>query len=836
MGSLERNHESVLSFGGPAPTKAAVRLRLGLPGAMALALFAFGATRPSFSLAQDAAPPPSAGPTSSPPRLTVFVDVPHPPGHEEEEAAVLLAIVVATDGTVESVEVVETGGAEFDEAAVAAARQFVFEPATRDGTPARARIRYRYVFEVIVEVAPADEGDGQDGESDPDDGEGEGEGDDPDLAVAVVPPTELDDDEVATFSAEGVVEPPPRDAGSRTITSEVLRRIPGTRGDALRAVELLPGVGRPAFGQGVLIVRGAAPGDSQVFLDGNPVPLLYHFGGLTSFFNSQLLDRITFVPGNFSVRYGRKIGGILEVEPRDPRTDGYHGFIEVSVIDASLSLEGPIGDNFAFAIAFRRSLIDLVLGAVASSADINFLTAPVYYDYQAIATWRPDAENRFRFLVYGATDQLRLLTSSDASDDVGSTSGSFGFEQQFHRFQLSWRHLYGEHVQQDLSVGFGLNITQFGFGNLVRFDGQFWPVQIRNEFRVDVAENIHLIAGLDLQITPLTIAYAGPAPGQAEGSPGGGFNGPQGGRRWDGTLVQPALYVESDVTIDDTVDLAIGVRGDYFGSIERASADPRITGRVRFSPQWALRAGVGIFSQPPEFTESAPDLGNPELGVIHAVHTGLGVDFRVPEFRLVFQVDGFYKHIQDRVVATVGGQSPRFINEGLGRIYGLEVAARIEPGGPLPLFGFLSYTLMRSERQDHPGDEWRLFDFDQTHIFTLALVWEIGLGFELGATFRLVSGNPYTPVVGAVNDLSAGVYRPIYGQTNSARNPLFNRLDVRLQKRFDIGDARLFLYIDVQNVYNATNREGVAYNYDYTSSVDIAGIPIIPALGIRGEL
>src|SRR5690606_33723927 len=88
----------------------------------------------------------------------------------------------------------------------------------------------------------------------------------------------------ADYSATAVVEPPPREITKRTVPKEVLTRVPGTRGDPLRAVEILPGVARPPFAAGALIVRGAAPGDSQVFLEGIPVPLLYHFGGLTSFF------------------------------------------------------------------------------------------------------------------------------------------------------------------------------------------------------------------------------------------------------------------------------------------------------------------------------------------------------------------------------------------------------------------------------------------------------------------------------------------------------------------------------------------------------------------------
>ncbi|MBW1832939.1 MAG: energy transducer TonB, partial [Deltaproteobacteria bacterium] len=44
--------------------------------------------------------------------------------------------------------VARSAGESFDEAALAAARQFVFEPARKDWEPIASRIRYRYVFEL----------------------------------------------------------------------------------------------------------------------------------------------------------------------------------------------------------------------------------------------------------------------------------------------------------------------------------------------------------------------------------------------------------------------------------------------------------------------------------------------------------------------------------------------------------------------------------------------------------------------------------------------------------------------------------------------------------------
>jgi TonB family protein len=824
-----------------------------------LFLFALLGSLPlSTASAQEAG---AAAPVVRPPRMVEGTRPIAPEGLEAERVEVLLEIVVGADGAVRDVRVVEPVGRGFDEAALEAARTFRFEPAMRGDTPMAARIRYALAFEPVepepvTEPEPEPEPTDADGDEGTDTGTGsegtesgsEGaessgteSGTETGAQGAEVDPESIPDEELATFGATAVVEPPPREAARRTLTSEVLTRIPGTRGDALRAVELLPGVGRPAFGGGNLLVRGAAPGDSEVFLDGSPVPLLYHFGGLTSFYNSTLIDRIDFVPGNFSVRFGRRIGGILEVDPRDPRRDGYHGNVDINLLDASFVVEGPIGDNVTFAVAARRSYIDFFFNEIVPDGVFNVVAAPVYYDYQANVVWRPTDSDRIRFFLYGSSDELRLVFSSPSDNDP-NVRGNFGIVTQFHRGQISWRHLYDANVEQDVMVSFGWTQLSLGFGEATRLELSTLPVQLRSEWRAQLAPTVRLIGGLDWQYSPTDISFRGAQPTQAEGMPN---MAAQAGSRVSldaqANAYRPGLYLESSVRVIPELDVVAGIRVDYFREIQSWTADPRVSGRLRLTPtandiQVSLRAGVGAFSQPPEFAESAQGVGNPNLNPIRAIHTTLGADLRIVPNRLSFTLDGFYKHIVDRVVGTAGGVPPFYTNAGIGRIYGLEVGARLEPGSSIPLFGFLSYTLMRSERQDGPDQPWRLFDFDQTHILTTALVWSIGDGWEAGATFRLVSGNPYTPVVGSINDLSTGVYRPVYGAVNSERNPFFHRLDVRVQKRFDIGDVRLILYVDVQNVYNATNREGVSYNYDYTRSSDIAGLPIIPSLGIRGEL
>ena len=99
-----------------------------------------------------------------------------------------------------------------------------------------------------------------------------------------------------------------------------------------------------------------------------------------------------------------------------------------------------------------------------------------------------------------------------------------------------------------------------------------------------------------------------------------------------------------------------------------------------------------------------------------------------------------------------------------------------------------------------------------------------------------MSGNPNTPVIGSVYDALNDVYIPIDGRVNSIRNPLFNELNVRVQKEWIFKGWQLALFLDIRNAYNQMNQEGIIYNYDFTEQSPLLGLPIIPSLGVRGQL
>jgi TonB family protein len=767
--------------------------------------------------------------TVTPPRLLKAPEVVLPEGQSPNEpVAVELALTVDETGRVSAASVAVSGGEPFDRQALAAAKTFEFEPARRGDQPLAVTVRYRYVFPLVPPPAPPESAPAPEVPAPP------RAAPKPANTPTLAPPPPPAVSELEEFEATAEVEAPPREVTKRTIREEELTRIPGTRGDALRAIEVLPGVARTGIGEGTPILRGAGADESQAFLDGVPVPFLYHFGGVTSFFSSRLLSRVDVYPGNFSTRFGRVAGGAIDVRVRDPKKDRFHGMLDVGLIDTSVFAETPVTSDAGFALAARRSNIDLVYSRLVPKDAFSVVAAPVYYDYQALYSQRISGQHKLRILAYGSRDSLELVFSHPNEQDPGLTGGIAG-TASFHRLQAELTSQLLPALSQDITVAVGRIGVEQRFGELHQvFDGE--EVYGRSEWMADLHPALRLTTGLDFFGWFLAGSYRGPAPTQYEGNPRDGD--PLAAQRIVSAkaraikVVRPGAYVELGVRPVKPLLLVPGVRADYYGEFQTWSFDPRMTARYELSEQTTLKVGMGRYSQPPQFWMAIPRVGNPELSPYYAWQTSAGLEQQFSK-KLKIGVEAFHKQLERVVVGTADGAEPGFVNEGRGRIVGAEFSAEARPDDRT--FGYLAYTLSRSERSEH-GRPYRLFDHDQTHILSIAANRKLGAGWELGTRFRLVSGEPRTPVTGRTFDARTGVYLPSYGAVNSERNPAFHQLDVKVEKTFVLGALSLSPYLEVQNVYNAKNAEGYTYNYDYTKREQANGLGLFPNLGVRGEL
>jgi TonB family protein len=839
----------------------------------------------------------------------------YPPEAEKAglEATVTLQLDIDKQGKVTNAVVIEPAGHGFDESAIEAAKKLEFEPARKaDGTPAPARILYRYSFTLKKAEPEAEpQGPSRPGQAaDPSEslrGLVLASGGDvplPGATVIISGPTgqtEATVDIEGNFRLEGlgpgkyrvIVTAPgydalsveeqigegetievkyrlvsstdglevvvrgaraPREVTKRTLQKREIDRIPGTNGDAIRSLQNLPGVARAPSIAGILLVRGSAPQDTQTFVDGTQVPLIYHFGGLSSVVPTEMLDRIDFYPGNFSAQYGRVMGGIVDVSLRSPKNDGkYHGMLQADLVDARGLVEGPVPftkNKIRFAAAARRSYIDAWLGPTLRAAGAGVTQAPVYYDYQLILEGNPTPSSSLRFAFFGSDDSLALIADQPPPGEP-ALSGNVGLHTGFNRIQLRYDNDIDDKNRIAFVAALGKDEIDFAVGPFF-FLLDSYSISERFEYTRRISKGITLNAGLDVFTSYADVAYRGPAPPRPGEPQGGPFSTrPLIESTFGDWICYPAGYVELELAPSSRAKIVPGVRVESFNVAKGVYVSPRVNGRVDIVqgfPRTTLKGGLGVFTQPPQFQEAIPPFGKDGLSANRALHYAAGFEQDFTR-NIELSVEGFFKQLDRLVTPTPAprGGGTDYQNVGTGRIFGGEFLLKYKADDRF--FGWIAYTLSRSLRTAQPGAEERPVNFDQTHILTALGSYRLGNGWEFGARYRIVSGNLVTPNVcnfedpgcipnraNSLYNATVGTYVALpYSGPASERLPLFHQLDLRVDKRFRFKTWQLSFYLDVQNVYNNQNVEGVNYNFNYTARQYPTGRPILPSFGIRGD-
>jgi TonB family protein len=862
-----------------------------------------GDTKEGTRAAPEATPPASSSVElrlTKPPELVRFVEAQFSDPRPEfsETVTVVLELTVEVDGRVTDVQVVQGVNPILDDAAAAAAAQFLFTPAEVVGRPVAVRIRYEYVYAPPAPVpappeatlalpasstevapakaaAPAEVGrlEGtllESGTRTPvagasvvlpelnretlTDGNGRFVFDDVPLGHVKIVLTDeshstVEDKEQVTRGAVTDVTYYAQPTGfgeddllaignrekklvtRREITARELATVPGSNGDALNTVQNLPGVSRST--SDVIVMRGES--GSRVFLNGHLVPLPFHFAGLRSAVGSNLIQSLQVTPGNYDARYGNTNGGIVDIVTRRPASDGFHGAAHVDVFDAGVFIEGPLTKNATFALGGRRSYIDAVLAAVLSDEDKRtFSSAPRYYDVQGTIDWQK-GPHRFRVNAFGSDDRVTLLLEEPVETDP-AIRGRVSAKSSWYTAQALWDFRLGADTQLTTGLSYLRQYSTLAAGPSLH--GYFGSDQVtlRSDLTHELAPWLTVRAGLNV-VEQRDDFSAVAGRGTSEGQPPPIIS------------VQETLYTKNAVTLHNPAaytawELTLGplllvpaLRVEHFSGPNELSGktllQPRVDTRLRMTDTTTLKAGFGLYSRQAEGYNLERGFGNPNLEPELSRQYAGGIEQRLSRYVTIDAV-AFYKDLFHQV-SQVDDPELKFDNGGRGRAYGGEFLLKHDAGAQF--YGWVAYTLLRSERRESGASEYRIFDFDQTHNINLVGQYRLTPTWEVGARFRYITGAPTTPVIGSTYDSDADVYAPIRGALNSQRVDAFHQLDVRVDKHWIFDTWRLTAYLDVQNAYNRTNPQTIAYNFDYSESKPNPGanLPLIPSFGIKGE-
>lgn len=606
------------------------------------------------------------------------------------------------------------------------------------------------------------------------------------------------------------------------LTVDEIRSIPGAGNDILRAAQVLPGVARIPFSFGGLVLRGMSPRDTGVYLDGVEVPIAFHFGGVTSFYPSGMLDDLSLVNGGFDASYGRASGGLVTLTTREPRTDRWRLGGSIGLFDSSIQAEGPWRGGGVI-IGLRRSYFDTIAAPFVDDE----VALPSYYDFQIRTAWgNPRTRGRITPMIFGSIDRV-------SGDEETATS-------MFVRAAVPYLRQWGPLALRVVPwIGTNrLSLRDEDEGEPPdEFSRPVYLGGVRSELVRDFRWG-HLRGGAEL-----SAGYLAQLNVNGDDDLGGTST-----IGW----TDFALWSEARLALGERISIKPGLRVEGYGLSQEVVVDPRLNIHQKLTPIFTLRQAIGRYHQPPTPSDVEREQGNPNLDSSYTDQLALGLDAEVR--RWLFSVTGFFHYGvglgvevrrpdpgSDIPEPNLGGLGPTFQlllekqlgipfyreNIGRARSYGVEVSVKRSVA---PWFVLASYTLARSQRTDDPRlpldplDPWRPFELDQRHNFQL-VVSRTFSKWKLGARLQLVSGNPYSPTV---RTPTGSVTIPWGGTL-----PLFFSLDLRADRRWKKCWGDLVFFVDIQNATNRRNIEGREYDGETDADEDIRGLPIIPFIGLE---
>lgn len=648
-----------------------------------------------------------------------------------------------------------------------------------------------------------------------------------------------------------------KEVSRRQLTIQEIRKIPGLGGDAVKVVQAMPGVARPSAMSGEVIVRGAPTWDSKFYLDGVVIPLLYHYGGLKSTYNSDALAGVDFLPGGFGTRYGGGIAGVIELKGKESAKDRWHGSLDMGTIDASFLVEGPITNKISLLATARRSFIGDIAEFITNKFPdrFPFTMSTFYWDYVLRTDFNFSKNNHLFLTFFGARDSLAIIASDMnlGSDEISDAQERFGMNITSNLGMAGWDLKFNDKFSN--TARYSLSKIHSAWSPFGFFKSQSDGLghYIREQLSCKFNDKLTLNGGLDIDLSIWDIDLSIiDGTGKLETS-----------RDKDWLFSQTGAYLNLEWKIGKKLLVLPGIRYDYYSELKHdgsivpefwnyqefdnsrgISGDPslRLSTRYKINDAHTLKAAIGNYNQTPQPIGQAIHSvwGNPFLSTTKAAHFIAGHEWKITD---VINSDvQFYFNNQWKIpefpnsqdIDNNGEKQVLCHDRGRGRMFGMELM--LKHLQTERFFGWISYTLSRTLRYNPDSHKWDLYDQDEINNIQFLGSWHLRKQWDLGFRLRYVTGKPTTPVIGTKYIENYAYYQPKYGEKNSDRLDPFFQLDLRADKKIVYKNWIYSIYLDLQNIswFIYKSPEFEYYNYNFKDKTTISMFPML-GVGMKAE-
>ena len=640
------------------------------------------------------------------------------------------------------------------------------------------------------------------------------------------------------------------------ITPKEIKNLPSIGGepDLAQYLQVLPGVIFTGDQGGQIYIRGGAPIQNKLLMDGMIVYNPFHSIGLFSVFDTDIIRNADIYTGGFSAKYGGRASSIMDITTKDGNYNRFSGKVNVSPFSAKAILEGPIkkqtdkGGSSSFLLSYRNSYLDKTSKALYSYVSDDGLPFQ-FADLYGKLSFNGGNGSKFNVFGFNFTDNVKYAGVSDlgwTNYGLGSNfilvpsgssilvEGNFSYSDYDIKMQEPNKKARTSSID---GFNLGLGFKYFNGDNEVKYGVNVLGFSTVFDFYNDAGQNINQ--------TENTTELAG--------------------------------YLVYKLSTGRLV-FEPSFRLHYYASLSETSPEPRLGLKYNITEFIRFKAAGGLYSQNLIAANSDRDVVNLFYGFLSgpdnlpdnvpvnetttktrtsalqkAIHYIAGFEFDVSndfniniegyikDFRQLTNINRNKLYPDDGSVENTAREEYEYedyiLETGLAK--GIDFAFKYNR----PKYNAsVIYSLGKVDRYN--GVERYYPVFDRRHnINVLANVyfgddnsWELGMRWNLGTGFPFTQSEgfyeklPYTTNGVNTDPTTAnGDLGYNLGEYNGARLPTFHRFDASIKKSVKMKkDQLLEASFSVSNIYN---RENIFYVNRVTLD-RVNQLPILPSLSV----
>jgi hypothetical protein len=634
----------------------------------------------------------------------------------------------------------------------------------------------------------------------------------------------------------------------------VIKKLPTVGGepDLAQYLQVLPGVIFTGDQGGQLYIRGGAPIQNKVLLDGMVIYNPFHSIGLFSVFDADIIRNADVYSGGFGAEYGGRISSIMDITTRDGNKKRVAGKIAASPFGAKTLIEGPIiksrddgRSSASFILSAKTSYLPTTSKLLYAYADTNGLPFS-FNDYYGKVSFNSNNGSKLNLFGFNFNDKVSYKALQDMNWKAYGGGGNFLLVPQNSPILVHGNFSYSDYkitlqpadekAKTSGIKGFnmGMAFTYFVGRNEINYGVDVNGFRTSFDFSNSVGRSITQ----DESTTEI-----------------GGFLKYKFVSKKKKLLLEPSFRIQ------------------YYASLANTSFEPRlglkynITRRIRFkaaggmysqnliaanSDHDVVNLFYGFLSGPDNLQETFIDENGNQRDVNHklqkAIHYIAGFEFDLGR-HLDLNIEGYRKDFtqltnlnQNKIFEETQTDKPEVLRRDFiietGRAQGVDLVLKYDHK---QFYVWFVYSLGFVNR----WDQIKTYrpHFDRRHNLNLVASYTFGKNknWEVDARWNLGSGFPFRPTGGFYEDVNfSGGVTTDYTTTNGELNyyfddsqvkelPWYHRLDINIKRSFQLFEhSKLEIAAGATNVYSRKN----IFYFDRIRYKRVDQLPILPTISV----